>query len=406
MTGNPDSEDAANERDGDRTVIVVGLIATPPDYPARVAQRLADELADLLARRVNDRVRWEVRTGWGSVAPRRDGGVEALLDDMARRREQEGWDVAICLTDLPLQAQRVPIVVRSSAARRVAVVSLPALGLGQLRAVRAVVPDAVKELLHRSGTGGAPGDPEPLKQLVNVVAAVHRILDASDNGEIGLVASRVGGGLRLVIGMVRANRPGRALLGLSKLLVGAFGTAAFALTTDTIWQMGDALSALRLTVIMVFGIGSLIAWLIVAHDLWEKPGHGTPPELARLFNIGTVLTLCLATAVSYVVLFAGTATAAWLLVRPSVLEQSLQPPIGLADYLTLAWIVSSLATVGGAIGSGLENEETVRAAAYGYHPDPGGWLDETGGSDGAGPDRSGRPGGTGQPDGRERPVDR
>jgi hypothetical protein len=328
MTGNPE----ANERDDDRAAIVVGLIATPPDYPARVAQRLAGELADLLARRVNDRVRWEVRTGWGSVAPRRDGGVEALLDDVARRREQEGWEVAICLTDLPLQAQRVPIVVRSSAARRVAVVSLPALGLGQRRAVRAVVPDLVKELLHRSGTGGTPGDPEPLQQLVDVVTAIHRILDASDDGEIGLVASRVVGGLRLVIGMVRANRPGRALLGLSKLLVGAFGTAAFALTTNTIWQMSEALSAPRLTV-----------------------------------------------------LFAGTAAAAWLLIRPSVLQQSLQPPIGLADYLTLAWIVSSLATVGGAIGSGLENEETVRAAAYGYHPEPDGWLDETGGSDGEGP---------------------
>ena len=27
-------------------------------------------------------------------------------------------------------------------------------------------------------------------------------------------------------------------------------------------------------------------------------------------------------------------------------------------------------------GSGLEDEETVRAAAYGYHPEPGGWRDE------------------------------
>jgi hypothetical protein len=33
-------------------------------------------------------------------------------------------------------------------------------------------------------------------------------------------------------------------------LVGAFGTAAFALTTDTIWQTGYALGGLRLAVIM------------------------------------------------------------------------------------------------------------------------------------------------------------
>ena len=119
-----------------------------------------------------------------------------------------------------------------------------------------------------------------------------------------------------------------------------------------------------------------MAWLIVAHDLWEKPDRETSAELARMFNLGTILTLTLATAVSYVVLFAGTVLAAALLIDTSVLEQTLQRPVHFTDYLTLAWIISSLATVGGAIGSGLEDEETVRAAAYGYHPEPGGWRDE------------------------------
>jgi hypothetical protein len=76
------------------------------------------------------------------------------------------------------------------------------------------------------------------------------------------------------------------------------------------------------------------------------------------------------------VLFVGTVLAAALLIDTSVLEQNLQRPVTVTDYLTLAWIISSPATVGGAIGSGLEDETTVRAAAYGYHPESDGWRHE------------------------------
>src|SRR4051812_28578673 len=353
-----------------RPEIVVGLVATPPDYPARVAARLTAELAGRLAERVDADVRWTVREGWGEVAPRRDGGVEALLDDLASRRTEDRWDVAICLTDLPLHTERVPLVVQTSARRRVAMVSLPALGLRQLRTLRVVVPDIVARLLTDASDERVPPAGWEPAELADRAAAIRMVGDG-DAGELGYVASRLVGRVRLLTGMVRANRPGRALLGLSKLLVGAFGTAAFALTTNTIWQMGDALGGLRLAVIMMLGLTALVAWLIVAHDLWEKPGRQTPAELARMFNLGTILTLSLATAVSYVVLFAGTVLAAALLIDISVLEQTLQRPVDSTDYLTLAWIISSLATVGGAIGSGLEDEETVRAAAYGYHPEPG-----------------------------------
>jgi hypothetical protein len=359
-----------------RPEIVVGLVATPPDYPARVAARLTAELADRLAERVDADVRWTVRVGWGEVAPRRDGGVEALLDDLARRRTDDRWDVAICLTDLPLHTDRVPLVAQTSARRRVAMVSLPALGLHQLRAVRAAVPDLVGRLLTDASDERVPPTGWAQAELASRVVAIRRMVGEDDAGELRYVASRLVGRVRLLTGMVRANRPGRALLGLSKLLVGAFGTAAFALTTNTIWQMGDALGGVRLTVIMLLALTALIAWLILAHDLWEKPDQETSAELARLFNLGTILTLTLATAVSYLVLFAGTVLAGALLIDTSVLGQTLQRPVGFTDYLTLAWIISSLATVGGAIGSGLENEETVRAAAYGYHPEPGGWRDE------------------------------
>ena len=366
----PDPSESATRVETD--VVTVGLIATPPDHPAQVVEQLSDELPDLLAQ-ADGAVRWEVEAGWGEVAPRRDGGVEALLDDVARRRDDAGWDVVVCLTDLPLQRERVPLVAHSSVRRRACVVSLPALGIGQLRSTRTIAPGLVTGL---AAVGSERSSDEPFGTRVEHKAPVRRVVDDTDDGEVGFVGTRLRGGLRLVVGMVRANRPARALAGLSKLTVGAFGTAAVALATNTIWQMGDALDGLRLSAIMILSIGALVAWLIVVHDLWESPSPHTPPELARLFNIGTVLTLLLATAISYLVLLVGLTAAAALLIDTSVLEQTLGRPVGVIDYLTLAWLISSLATVGGAIGSGLEDEQAVRAMAYGYHPEPVGWRDE------------------------------
>ncbi|MCX6463904.1 MAG: hypothetical protein NTW05_09975, partial [Pseudonocardiales bacterium] len=274
----PRQEDAAT---GGR--VVVGLVATPPDHPAQVVGRLAGDLAHLLGTRVDGPTRWVVRTGWGAIAPRRDRGAEALLDDVARRREDEGWDIAVCLTDMPFVAGRVPLVAHASARRQVGVLSLPALGLGQLRAARTAVPGLVEGLLggwsDRPGAGGPGADrsgsnragaersagarrPARLDRMVAGVAPIRRVADPTDDGEVTFVASRLGGRLRLLVGMVRANNPGRALLGLSKLLVGAFGTAALALTADTIWQIGDALDGLRLTVIMLLALTGLVAWLV------------------------------------------------------------------------------------------------------------------------------------------------
>ncbi|MGH3088518.1 MAG: hypothetical protein ACRDSJ_14515 [Rubrobacteraceae bacterium] len=85
-----------------------------------------------------------------------------------------------------------------------------------------------------------------------------------------------------------------------------------------------------------------------------------------LYNAATALTLTVAVLFSYVVLFALILVSAAIFVDGGFLRSTLGHPVGFADYLVLAWITTSISTVAGALGSGLEDEETVRKATYDY----------------------------------------
>jgi hypothetical protein len=110
----------------------------------------------------------------------------------------------------------------------------------------------------------------------------------------------------------------------------------------------------------------MIVWLIADHELWERPSGRVAREQARLFNAATVLTVALGVTTLYLALFAITLLAEWFVVTGDVLRPSLGHPVDWSDYATIAWLATSIATVGGALGSGLESDGAVRAAAYGY----------------------------------------
>ena len=71
----------------------------------------------------------------------------------------------------------------------------------------------------------------------------------------------------------------------------------------------------------------------------------------------------------YLALFAAMLVAALLLIPGDLLSMQLGHPAGVADQIRLAWLATSIATLGGGLGAALESHETVREAAYTYQPD-------------------------------------
>lgn len=80
----------------------------------------------------------------------------------------------------------------------------------------------------------------------------------------------------------------------------------------------------------------------------------------------TSVTLALATAALYAALFVTALVAAAVFIPPSALEENVRHAIGIGDDVRLSWLVASIATLGGALGSLIDSDEGVRGAAY--HP--------------------------------------
>ena len=76
-------------------------------------------------------------------------------------------------------------------------------------------------------------------------------------------------------------------------------------------------------------------------------------------------------AALYLALFIAMLAAALLLVPGSLLGLVLGHSAGVADQVNLAWLATSIATLGGALGAALESsEKRLLEAAYAYPPLP------------------------------------
>jgi hypothetical protein len=348
--------------------VTIGLIAAP-GLPADLAEDVATQLVRTLTAHY-PAANWRIPVVVDGLVPASAPTTE-LVDAAHRRLLAEDWEMTICLTDMPLRIGRRPLAGHASPTHRVALVSVPALGprhvggraaqtaLGMLRVLLDLPPDL-------PAAEGRASDSDLRQRLVDLSELAD---EDPEHGPTGLAALASGGRLRLLVGMLRANRPWRLTTRLYRALIAALATAAFALVTRDVWIIAESLDLGRLAVVGALSLGLTVASLIAVHGLWERTGPGTARDQILLFNAATTATVLIGIASLYAVLFVLSLTAAGLLITTEVFSEAVGASAGWEGYLKLAWLTSSLATVGGALGAGLESDDAIREAAYAYRPE-------------------------------------
>jgi hypothetical protein len=284
--------------------------------------------------------------------------------------------LAVCLTDQPLELGYRPVTAQASEALAVAVVSVPALGAIALeeRALEAVV-RTIGALLQASGARraqqgeGKQGEGRgarmrarlaDLRQLSSPIGRAY----PQREGLVRFATAMASGHMRVLLGKVRGNRPWRLVIGLSRSLVAALGTSAFGLTSPILWRMADAMRARGLLVLAVGSLAAMGLTIIAAHGLWERAPSRAARAQVVLVNLATSITVALGVLTPYLALLVLNFLFAHTLIAATILRGELHHEVHLVDYARIAWLLSSLATLGGALGAVLEKTATVRDAAF------------------------------------------
>jgi len=362
----PEAASADQHREEAQPCVVLGVIVAPRlarDVTAKIAAELGDDL-----RALDTGVDWRTEfTVDRLVAP--PVPTTEIIDAARRKLLDANWDLGVVVTDLPLRVGRRPVSRQVSPTHGIAVVSLPALGALHLAPrLRRTLLELVGELVgDRDGQWGGDGALARLRRRWGRDVLQELATDTADRpGALRflLIAEVLSSHLRLLLGMVRANRPWRLAARLYRALLAAVVAGAYGLVTSDIWRISASAGSTRLALASIASISFTSGAVIVAHGLWERAPDRRLRDQVILFNFATAATVLIGIATLYVALFLLIFAAAELLLSPDALGSGLGHAVGTGDYATLAWFTASLATVGGALGAGLESDDAVREAAY------------------------------------------
>ncbi|PFG33234.1 hypothetical protein [Sanguibacter antarcticus] len=350
--------DAHSEPPSKRQICVV-LIADP-GRPLRLAQRTAVDLPQLLVNECADEIEWLVEAD-EYLLPLDDDGLVQLAANVSTLRDERGCDYLVYLTDLPTYQLDEPVLATLNTTHGGGMVAVAALGLGGARSLRQLLLHMVVALHSGADHENRSGSP---RTLVGRDTAVDDETDGIESQESVRTLKGLPGRLIVFAGMVRSSAPLRLVPRLSSAMAGAIGTAAFGIFYTSIWSMADYLSPGRLLLISLLSVATMTIWLISSHGLWESPQGAHRRERRVLYNAATATSVLIAVTAMFLALFVMVLFGALVVIDVDYLEEYLRTDAGFTDYVSLAWLASSMGTIGGAVGANFSDAEVVRRATF------------------------------------------
>ncbi|WP_431799716.1 hypothetical protein [Halobacillus andaensis] len=364
--------------------ITLGLVPAP-ELAEKFAYKLVEDLPQLLNDQIDDQINWEIKVLTDPLT----GGTEDAIEIMEKTeafKNAHDWNYAICITDLPILSSNRLVVAEASKDRKAGFISFPSLGAFPLqRRLRESIFQLTREIHQQATIHEEPiADKQKTRSQMRKKRAAERLIGHSltermspiekthfnqnenDDGVRFYNKHKTTGRIRLLSGMVLANSPWTIFSSFKSVIAVAFATGSYGLIFPTLWQLSDGYSLLRFIALMFTAMIAMVVWIVVAHNLWESHTSRSSKFLVRLYNSATLLTLSVAVLFYYFVIFVLFLLAVALFVPGNILEQSLGHSPSVTTYVLLAWLASSVATLAGSLGAGLESEETILNATYGY----------------------------------------
>lgn len=346
----------------------VGLIPSP-DLPAKIINQIVDQLKISFESQVSSQIDWDIEVKVGIFVGAAEY-VNEIMKQVIEVKETHGWDYAISITDLPNFSEKKAVIADVSTTHHVGIISLPSFGAFPIKKRISKAITHIIELLYKHNEDNIEKEVTTRIDWRFLFSKVMRVEPEEDaKTDIRFVLnSKIIGWLRILSGMIFANRPWRAVGTFKKMLTLAFATGIYISIFSTPWQLSVSYTPKRFIALMILSMLGMVIWTIFAHHLWEKPTSKSQSQYRRLYNVTTVITLFVITFINYLVLFILFLLSISLFVPEGIFDAVINEGTdeSIENYLRLAWLTTSLSILVGAVGATVEKEEKIREVTYSY----------------------------------------